>query len=431
MPSAPEPSPIEEPKPGQATLKKPFGLGTLPPLPGLMLTVFLDLLAFGMFIPDLQLRGKEFGLSGFALGLLFSSYSIAQVIAAPWLGQLSDGKGRRIVLIVSSTLSCLSYLVYANLHHSIVLLTLSRVLLGIASANLGVAFAYAADISTEEDRAKSVGALGASVGVGFIVGPVIGAILLKLGGGGTHVLGLSGATLVFINLLYIIFFLPEPVRTHTVKEKSKAFDSFKIAFKTPSLAILLVMLTVLGLGFTNLESTFFLLLGSPHSVFHLADNTARTVGSYLLGTVGVCSALSQGVFTRFLTPRLGEALILRICYPVMGISILMVPFFPLWAPAFLACGCLAFSSGLSNPCLNSLLSKAAPPELQGSVFGISQSLQGFARLFGPLISLPLFAVNVHYPYALGAVLIFVASAISYMIRLTPVNNLGLESVKSA
>ncbi len=421
----------EASKPANSSqLKSPFGLKSLPPLPGLMLTVFVDLLAFGMFIPDLQLRGKEFGLSGIELGLLFASFSGAQVISSPWLGHLSDNRGRRVVLISSSILSVFAYLVYANLNHLIFLLVVSRVLLGIASSNLGVAFAYAADISTDEQRARSVGSLGAAVGVGFILGPVLGAGLLKLGGGGTAVLGYTGSFLVFLNLLYIVFFLPEPIRDRKESQKRKALDAYKIAFQTPSLAILLVMLTFLSLGFTNLESTFFLLLSSSHGPYHLPDNSARTAGAILLGLVGVCSAFSQGFLVRALAPKLGEATILRICYPIMGILFFFVPYSSLWLPAILLFGTFALTSGLANPSLNSLLSRAAPDELQGSTFGIAQSLQGFARLFGPLISLPLFAIKISYPYELGAALIVFGAAISMFIKLPGLNQTETKIVEA-
>jgi MFS family permease len=161
-----------------------------PSLLPLILTVFLDLLGFAMFIPDLQLRGEGLATAllgkpstavevGLMVGFGQSVYSIAQLLTGTWLGRLSDIKGRRIVLLGSSALSVVAYFLYAHAD-TIWLLWLSRALSGIAAANLGVAFAYVADVTKPEERGPKLGLLGAAFGVGFIIGPALGAGLRAL-----------------------------------------------------------------------------------------------------------------------------------------------------------------------------------------------------------------------------------------------------------
>lgn len=410
--------PTTEPELTPSFLMSKFGWKSLPPLPGLVLTVFLDLMAFGMFIPDIQIRGKELGLVGIQLGLVLSAYSAAQLVFAPILGSLSDVKGRRIILLTSSCLSIISYILYANMGDSILLMVLSRCLVGAAAGNLSAAFAYAADISTPQNRAASIGALGAAVGVGFIIGPVVGAALISLGHGGTALLGYGGAIFVFINLLYIFLFLPEPKR-HEQREKTHPMAMLRDVSKNRTLVFLLIIITMVSLGFTNLESTYFLLLATPAGIFHLGDERARTIGAIFLAVVGVMSALSQGVLVKRLTPRFGEVRLLKFSYPVLAAAFICVPFFPLWVPALCVTACLALSMGISGPNINSLMSRHASGAIQGGVFGISQSLQAMARLIGPVVGQMLFYEKPSYPYLLGGVLVGIGAILALTLKREP------------
>ena len=183
----------------------------------LVFTVFLDLLGFAMFIPDLQLRGehlatgflnlpKEAWQVGLMVGLGQSVYSIAQLLTGTWLGKLSDTNGRRIVLLISSARSVFAYILYAHAGN-VFLLYLSRALSGVAAANLGVAFAYVADISEPKDRSSKLGLLGAAFGVGFIIGPALGAGLLIVGHDNPSLLGYFAAGLSFVNFILIYLFV--------------------------------------------------------------------------------------------------------------------------------------------------------------------------------------------------------------------------------
>lgn len=405
------------------SLKPPLVKTRLSPVAGIFLTVFLDLLSFGMFIPDLQLRGgmlarKFLGLDatggqddprvGFMIGAILGGFSLAQLIAAPMLGRLSDRIGRRRILIVTTLLSFLSYVVYAHADHYF-LVFFARVLAGLAAANLGVAFAYVSDVTEPHERAKSFGALGAALGMGFILGPPIGGYLIARAKDSPVLLGYVGATLVIVNLLYVIFLLPEP---HVNPQKRLPFfQELGVAFRSPTLALLLAMFFAFNLGFANLQSTYFLLLADARSVFHLDSTHAKETGSYILGMVGLVGAVMQGLIVPRVTPKMGEARMLRVGLLLGAVALAAVPYAPLWAPTILVVSLMGIGNGLSQPSLNSLVSRNAPKELQGGVFGVTQALGALARLVGPLLSNPLFSQQPAYPYLLGgAIMLFPALA---------------------
>ena len=424
-----------QPKLHPSPIQRWTGKVILPPIGGIFLTVALDLLAFGMFLPDIQLRGKSLGLVGVSLGLVLSSYSIAQVIASPIMGRLSDTLGRRFILIISSILSTIAYLFYARSAglDGLGFLIASRVALGLGGGNLGTAFAYVADITAEKDRAAGMGLIGAAFGIGFVLGPVFGGVLLHLDHGQPVYLAMTGALLTFLNVIYIWLFLPEPIRDEKMGKPTPSLVAYKIAFQNRSLAVLLVMFFVLNLGFTNLESTFFLLLNSKHSVFHLGPDQARLIGSYALALVGVISVIMQGFLTRVLSRRFGELAILRFAFFTEAFAFFLIPRAPLWIPALLVLAILALSSGAASPNSQSLVSKTAPASMQGTIFGITQGIGSLARLIGPGLATWLFSINVAFPYDLGAILLVLGALIAVSIKVkTPDNtDLGLKPIQVA
>lgn len=384
----------------------------LSPILGIFLTVFLDLLSFGLFFPDLQLRGLELAAKQLGsnkdprldlmVGFTLAVFSIAQLITAPILGRISDKHGRRKVLLLTTLLSVSSYLIYANAL-SWPWIVVSRVLSGIAAANVGVAFAYVADITKPEERAKGLGSIGAAFGMGFILGPVTGAFLLKAGNNDPHLLGYVAAALAALNFLYVVFILPES-RRHTGEHKS-LIENYKRAFSTPGLALMLILFFATNFAFTNLETTYFRLLADPRSIFHLGDNRARMVGGAMLAIVGVVAAIMQGGVVRRVTPIFGEVKLIRVAYWVMGPALALVPFMPIWVPAIVIITFLGIGSGLAQPSLSSLISRSAPKDMQGGIFGITQGLGAVARCTAPLASNLLFGHAPAYPYFFGAALL--------------------------
>ncbi len=386
---------------------------------GVLITVFIDLLSFGMFIPDLQLRGESLSAKllgipiasagtseqvGWYLGFLIAGFSVAQLISAPWMGRVSDKVGRRPVLLISISLSICSYLLYAHADTYWVTLA-SRILAGFAAANLGVCFAYVADITPPEERAKGIGLVGAGLGLGFILGPVTGGLLLAYGHDSPLLLGYVAAGLCVVNFLYVWLKLPESLRTDARIERESFFTELSIAFNTPGMPLLLAMFFAFNLSFALLQSTFFRLLADPRSIFHLTATKAKENGSYILAAVGVFGALMQGAILPKVLPKYGEVKLLRLGLALLVPGLFLVPYAPIPAGILLVVALQGIGSGLTQPTISALVSKSAPSRIQGGVFGITQALGALARLVGPLFANPLFTRNVAWPYWLGALAI--------------------------
>ncbi len=386
---------------------------------GVLLTVFIDLLSFGMFIPDLQIRGEKLAADylrvpiatagqdvnvGIFLGLLIAGFSVAQLLSAPGLGRVSDRIGRRPVLLISITLSICSYLLYA--HSDTFWLTLiSRILAGIAAANLGVCFAYVADITPPEERAKGIGLIGAGLGLGFILGPGAGVLILNLGNNNPLWLGYVAAGLCLINFLYVWLKLPESLRPDSQVERESFLTELKIAFATPGMPLLLAMFFAFNFSFALLQSTFFRLLYDQRSIFHLEELDAKNKGAIILSLVGVFGALMQGGILPRVLPKFGEIKLLRIGLILLVPGLFFVPYAPLWGGIIFVVACQGIGSGLTQPTISALVSKSAPARIQGGIFGVTQALGALARLVGPLFASPLFARNVASPYWLASLAI--------------------------
>lgn len=379
------------------------------PLIGIFITVFLDLVGFGIFIPDIQVRSESLGARGPMIGLVIASFSIAQFVTAPILGRWSDKYGRRTILIVTSLLALVSYLVYSQAT-SLPVLFAARILCGIAGANLGVAYAYIADVTSPEDRAKGMGLVGAAFGLGFILGPGLGAILLKIGGHKPFLLGIVGAVFAALNLLYLVFFVPEPVRTTDTEGSAFTIAKLKQAFVTPGLGLLLVLFFAYSFSFSNLESTFF----------RLAINQFRMKqeeGAIVLIVVGVVAALMQGWLIRILNPRLGEVRMLRIGFLMVAPMLALMPFAPPWTLMLCGAVVLGVGNGMAQPSLSSLVSRSAPATMQGGIFGVTQGLGAFARMFGPMLGNGLYDLHYAYPYFAAGILMLGPIAMSWFVRL--------------
>ncbi|HSN69274.1 MAG TPA: MFS transporter, partial [Thermoanaerobaculia bacterium] len=145
----------------------------------LFLTIFIDLLGFGIVIPLLPYFAKQYGATGIWVGIIVGVYSLMQFLFAPVLGRISDRIGRRPVILISLAGSLTGYILFA-LAQNLTGLMIARIVAGIAGANIGTAQAYIADSTTLENRAKGMGLIGAAFGLGFILGPPIGGLMSHL-----------------------------------------------------------------------------------------------------------------------------------------------------------------------------------------------------------------------------------------------------------
>jgi predicted MFS family arabinose efflux permease len=282
-----------------------------------------------------------------------------------------------------------------------------------------VAYAYIADITAPENRSKAMGLIGAAFGMGFIFGPPAGAYLVRLGGGTPLILGYAAACLSALNFLYVYFLLPESIKSGSqpTTQRVSTLHAYRQAFQAPGLLLLLAMFFATTFGFSNLEATFFRLC--EHNFGMDQMHTALA-----LCLVGVVSAIMQGGVIRIVVPIFGEVNLLRFAYFLQVPGLMLVPWANPILPMALLIILLGIGGGLSQPSMSSLISQTAPASMQGSIFGVTQSLGALARILGPIVGNSLFdrgevlLGRQHWlPYAFGACVVFVPLLGSWKLRM--------------
>ena len=354
------------------------------PLLVIFITVFIDLVGFGIVIPVLPFyaEGTKFGATPSQVGLLFASYSVMQFIFAPVLGRLSDKYGRRPVLLVSllGTASGFLILGFAN---TLWLLFVGRIIDGISGGNISTAQAYIADVTTKEDRAKGMGLIGAAFGLGFVFGPAIGGILSRWG---INVPFLFAGVLALLNAVLLFFVLPETVtRDHPARVSAasgRGWNQLVAALRKPALASVMTIYFLGIVAFSIMTASFslFMMFRLGYDAFH---------NGWIFAFVGVISAIVQGGLIGRLVKKFGEPLLVIAGALLVAASLVLVPFVtPLTRIAvFLLIGAAtSVGQALLAPSLSSLASKSASAAQQGSVLGVMQSVASLARAVGPSLA---------------------------------------------
>ena len=246
----------------------------------LFLVVFVDLLGFGMVIPVMPIYAEHLGASEAATGWLSTGYSLMQFVFAPIWGRLSDRVGRRPVLLISIAMTALAFLLY-GVAASFAVLLVSRLFAGAATANIAIAQAYVADVTTPEGRAKGMGMIGAAFGLGFVFGPAVGGLLA---GWSLAAPGLAAAALSLVNLVGAWFLLPEPAQ-HVAAARSRGrFEALVEEFRKPGVRRILFIYLVVTLAFSAMEATYAF-LAQRH--FGLAERHVGWVFAYILSLIHI------------------------------------------------------------------------------------------------------------------------------------------------
>ena len=343
----------------------------------LFITVFIHLIGFGIIIPLLPYYAQTYGATGITVGLLTTSFSFCQFLFAPVWGRLSDRIGRRPVLVTSLLVTGLSYLIYAAAH-SLAVLFISRMLAGVAGAVLSTAQAYVADTTTPENRTKGMGLIGAAFGMGFIFGPAIGGILSRWGFAApayaSAALALAAAAFAFFRLRES---LPPAIRAEMAASR-RVRASLRGALGRPVVGMVLGLFFVATLCFSGMEAILALFAQrfyrwGPHEI------------GYLFAYVGVLAASMQMGVVGALVRRFGERALIRSGLALMGAAFVSAGLVPPLALFLLVMGAIAVASGMLTPSLSGLISIATPPEEQGGILGIYQSLGSLARATGPFL----------------------------------------------
>ncbi|MDX6406727.1 MAG: transporter, family, tetracycline resistance protein [Blastocatellia bacterium] len=369
------------------------------PLFVIFVTVFIDLIGFGIVIPVLPYyaEGTRFGATPREVGLLFASYSVMQLIFSPVLGRLSDKYGRRPILIISLLGTCLGFLIL-GFATTLFMLFVGRIIDGISGGNISTAQAYIADVTTKENRAKGMGLIGAAFGLGFVFGPAIGGILSRWG---TNVPFLFAGGLALANVILLYFTLPETVtRDHPARISAASGRGWKHlieALQQPQLAFVLAIYFLSIVAFSIMTAVFALFM-----MFRLGYDPWHS--GWIFAFVGIISAVVQGGLIGKLVKRFGEPTLVIVGALLFTASLFASPFV---GPAvgvlgILAVGALsAIGNALSAPSLTSLASKSANASEQGSVLGVMQSVASLARAVGPTVAaLIIYSAVAHIGYDL-------------------------------
>lgn len=342
------------------------------PLWAIFLTVLTNLVGFGIVIPLLPYYARALGASPFTIGLLFASYSAAQLLASPVLGAWSDRWGRRPVLLLSLVGTALSFVLLA-LAQSVGMLFVARIIDGLSGGNIPTARAYIADVTSEEDRARAFGLIGAAFGLGFIVGPALGGVLAHISYAAPAWIA-AGITLGAVALAWL--WLPETV--HRVSaSRGPVWLELPRLLRHPHLGPLLGV-DFLYWATAAVYQTTFALFASHRFGFGPGQT------GVLLAFWGLLGAVVQVGLVGPVVRRMGESRALAVGLVMAGLGLGVAAVSHTATLFVLGTLPAALGAGVSNPALVALLSRSARPGEQGVVQGVASTLESLGRMVGPI-----------------------------------------------
>jgi len=408
--------------------------------------VFLDLLGFGVVIPILPFYVRSFGVSDVFIGLIAAAYSLAQFLAAPTLGRISDERGRRPVIAFSVAMAGVAWLVFgfateigdiAGPAAAVATLLLSRTLAGAAGGNISAAQAYIADVTPRERRAGALGLVGAAFSLGFVFGPALGGVAAsdQVVAAADALLpsvvpttrftlpSFLAAGLSFLAAGAAVVVLREPERTRRAGAGRRSLvGQFRSALADDALRPLVASYFVTSVAFAGIQVMFI-----PFAAdFYGYDATAAAV---FLTYIGVLGTINQGALVGPLERRLGALRLAVIGGTALAASLAVLPFTPdiggllplpggtggglltgpiLTGPTvtlFAAGALLSFGNGSLNVSLSTLVSERASDETQGAAFGVTQGAGSLGRTVGPPVAASAYVLAYWSPFVAGAVLL--------------------------
>lgn len=371
----------------------------------LMITAFIDMVGTLMIIPLMPFYAKSFGANGLVVGLLVSSFSIAQLCSAPIWGRFSDRYGRRPALIVGMMASAIAYVVFAYAD-SLWLLFLSRIVQGSGGGTVSVIQAYVADAVKPEERAKGLGWLSAATNAGVALGPVIGSQMMHYGG---HAPGITAAALCVLNSIFAFKFLAES--RDMVEAKSSVHSAGRswaavrrVVTHSSEPAPRLIWIYAIGIGaFQGTNAILALFLAARFGV------TTGTIG-YFYTYIGCISVLTRALLLGPAVDKYGEARLSRLGQTLLALGLATLPFMhrmqdpaafaarlggilPVSAvallpflPLALAVALLPLGTAFTFPCVTATLSRVIPSNERGLYMGLQQTYGGIARVVFPIMA---------------------------------------------
>ncbi len=392
-------------------------------MPILFLIVVIDLIGFGVIIPLLPFYAEYYQASPFQIGLLMASYSASQFIAAAFWGRLSDRIGRRPVLLISIAGSAVAY-TWLGFAETLTVLFAARILGGFMAGNLAAAFAYVADTTTKENRARGMGIMGAAFSVGFIFGPALGGILAGADAATADFRTPSfvAAGLSVIACILGIIFLKESL-SEEIRNRQNAMTKINRmrvlmdALRQPGIRLLIILSFLSTLVFAGLEAIF--------AIWSLRQfDWGPQQNGYLFAFIGVIAAIIQGGFIGKLTARFGTERLIVGGSLGLAIGLAFTPLARTEIELITAMAIASFGFSVLSPALNTSISIRGEADVQGGLFGVTRSATTLSRVFGPILAGAAFAVfGLDSPYFFGAVsMLFVAGLALYFLILKTQKN---------
>lgn len=365
----------------------------------IILTVLVDVIGMGIIIPILPFYVEQFNSSPVLITWLFASFSLFAFFSAPLLGAWSDRIGRRPVLIISIVSTAIGWFVFASAH-SLIFLFLGRIIDGLAAGNFPIAQSYLVDISSsEKEKTTNLGVIGAVFGIGFIVGPAIGAALSTISPAFPFWFVGGLATL---NAIGAYFFLPETNHHKHVRAISlNPFAPITKAFRDKPLHSRYLAFFLLGLAFSSMQSIFALFMAKRYGF------DAKTVGM-IFTLMGVIMVFNQGyLLKRFWLKFFPESFLETWLFLIKAASfiLLAIPTLPTFFAGVIL---MTFTQAIIRVVLTSRASNMAGPQRRGEVLGIMASIISISTILGPLGAGFLFELSDAYPFLASAVILMIA-----------------------
>lgn len=348
----------------------------------LMVSAFIDMLGMLMILPLLPFYAENLGAGGAIVGLLVASFSVAQLLSAPFWGRFSDRYGRRPALMVSLVASAIAFVVFAYAD-SLWMLFLSRIVQGAGGGTVGVIQAYVADATKPDDRARVLGWLSAATNAGVAIGPALGSWLRPLG---AEWPGLVAAMLCVVNMAFVWRFLTEARQINTADRKAQAATRgssrtaiWRVVAHPAEPASRLILIYAISIGaFQGITAVLALFLGFKFGV------TELTIG-YFFTYIGVLSVVTRALFLGPLVDKYGEARLARIGLALLVIGLVGLGLSPNLVWLAIAVGLLPLGTAFTFPCVTALLSRVIGSSQRGLYMGVQQTYGGVSRVAFPVI----------------------------------------------
>ncbi len=385
----------------------------------IFLTVFIDLIGFGIVLPLLPIFAKNFDASGFTIGCLMAVYSTMQFLFAPIWGRWSDRIGRRPILLISTMGAAISYAIFGIAcgqagTTALVLLFVARAFAGVCGANITVAQAYIADITPSDERSKKMGLIGMAFGLGFIFGPAIGGLALKYGG--ITAPGWIAASLCLANFCFAYVRLPESWKPGALSAARPRFEHFIETMKRPGIAVLVAVFFLATFCFAAFETTLGLLVSKNFGLKFESSKGIYTFDSkvtYLYAYCGFIGAFIQGGPLGRVVKKFGEPLLISLSLFLVAVSLTPMPYVTSWGLLLVVLAVLSIGSSLTRAPVFGLLSNLTPPSEQGATIGVAQSMGSLARIFAPIFAASLLDVHPALPYVICGSISLLAGIVAW------------------